>query len=330
MIRYLEEQEICKSRELYEQSFPEDSNSFVDYYYSEKIKSSKVLVAEEDYIVAMLHQNSYKMSFREKIRDIDYIVAVATDERHRRKGLMRSLLKYALDSMYEEKKPITFLLPANKAYYEPFGFNFISSYYEQILDEDIEVKRYTESDYEALLEFCKNYFEENYELYCIRDEYYLDRLIKELKSEDGYIELFYKEGQITGYRLIWGLEKKEERGLVVKPAKRKPIKPAYMARIVNIYEFAKLFRLKNDYKEDYLSLNIHIKDDFLEQNTGFYEWNLDKNSSSLIKLDNEPESSYISLEVNELISYLCAYSDTYEKELFAVDRIREVYIDEVV
>ena len=330
MIRYLEEDEILKSRDLYEQSFPEDSNSFVNYYYSEKIKTSRVLISEDEYITSMLHQNSYKMKLKNEIRDIDYIVAVATDKRHRRKGLMRSLLKYALNTMYEGKKPITFLLPADKAYYEPFDFNFISSYYEYNLDKDIEIKRYTEDDYESLLEFCALYFRDNYELYCIRDEAYLDRLIKELKSEEGYIELLYKEEKLVGYRLIWGLEKKMERGFVSQAADKHKTKAAYMARIVNIYEFAKLFKLKKDYKEDNVRLTVHIEDAFLEQNEGFYEWELDKSGATLVRLDGKPQDEYISLRVNELISYLCGYSDVYEAELGFIDRIIYVYIDEVV
>lgn len=38
MIRYLTEEERRLSRDLWEEAFPEDSRSFDDYYFSEKIK----------------------------------------------------------------------------------------------------------------------------------------------------------------------------------------------------------------------------------------------------------------------------------------------------
>ena len=38
MIRYLEKEEAYKSRKLYTEAFFEDSESFTDYYYKEKVK----------------------------------------------------------------------------------------------------------------------------------------------------------------------------------------------------------------------------------------------------------------------------------------------------
>ena len=41
MIRYLTEEERRLSRDLWEEAFPEDSRSFDDYYFSEKIKENR-------------------------------------------------------------------------------------------------------------------------------------------------------------------------------------------------------------------------------------------------------------------------------------------------
>lgn len=43
MIRYLTAEEKPLSRDLWEKAFPEDSRSFDDYYYSEKIKGNRIL-----------------------------------------------------------------------------------------------------------------------------------------------------------------------------------------------------------------------------------------------------------------------------------------------
>ena len=57
-IRYLEENEKNKSRELWEEAFPEDSREFDDYYFSEKTRDNKILVkAEDGKILSMVHLN---------------------------------------------------------------------------------------------------------------------------------------------------------------------------------------------------------------------------------------------------------------------------------
>ena len=252
MIRYLEKEEAYKSRKLYKEAFFEDSESFTDYYYKEKVKNNRILVDEENSTIrAMLHQNPYLISFLGNTYEVDYIVAVATGKEHRRQGLMRNLLYKSLNTMYSEKKPFTFLLPANKAYYEPFDFNFISDYYLIEIDEkkNIVTKPYENKDKNNLTEFMMDYFSKNYQLYCIRDDFYVDRLIEELKSEDGFIELLYSDDKIVGYKLIWGLEKKEVRAFVLEKAYRKAFikkNEAYMARIVNLKEFMKNISIKKN------------------------------------------------------------------------------------
>ena len=48
MIRYLEQEEKGRTREIWEEAFPDDSKSFVDYYYKEKMKDNRVLVFERE------------------------------------------------------------------------------------------------------------------------------------------------------------------------------------------------------------------------------------------------------------------------------------------
>ncbi|MEI3340646.1 MAG: GNAT family N-acetyltransferase [Eubacterium sp.] len=60
-IRYLQNEEKQKSRELYECCFPEDSRQFVDYYYKEKCWDNAIWVAEEQgRIVSMIHENPFR------------------------------------------------------------------------------------------------------------------------------------------------------------------------------------------------------------------------------------------------------------------------------
>ena len=78
-IKKLEAEERQNTRALYEEVFSEDSKSFVDYYYEEKVKDNQIYTVEEDGgIRAMLHLNPYELVVNGSKKEVNYIVAVAT------------------------------------------------------------------------------------------------------------------------------------------------------------------------------------------------------------------------------------------------------------
>ena len=128
-VRKLEQNEHRDTRSLYEEVFSEDSASFVDYYYSEKTKDNQIYAVEEDEgIRAMLHLNPYRIWVNGSVKDMNYIVAVATQEEYRKRGYMAALLKRSLKDMYEAGEAFTFLMPASERIYLPFDFRTV---YEQ-------------------------------------------------------------------------------------------------------------------------------------------------------------------------------------------------------
>ena len=114
MVRYLEKGEYGKCRSLWEEAFPEDSKSFADYYFSEKLPGSKVLAIEgkEGKLLTMAHLNPYMISVNGKKWELPYIVGVATAADQRHKGYMRQVLYKMLQDLKQEKKPFCFLMPA--------------------------------------------------------------------------------------------------------------------------------------------------------------------------------------------------------------------------
>ena len=106
-IRKLETEEKQNTKKLYEEVFSEDSKSFVDYYYEEKLKDNQIYVVEEDgEIQAMLHLNPYELAVNGSKKDVNYIVAVATRESYRKRGYMAGLLKQALNDMYADGETV--------------------------------------------------------------------------------------------------------------------------------------------------------------------------------------------------------------------------------
>lgn len=139
MIRFLNDNEKRRSKELYQHSFPEDSERFLEYYFGVKTVNNRIMVDEVDgEIVSMANLNPYTVVFYNQRRELDYIIAVATHEKYRRQGRMRGLLKEIFDVLYEERKPFTYLKPANKDYYLPFGFAYISEVWETVAKEELK------------------------------------------------------------------------------------------------------------------------------------------------------------------------------------------------
>ena len=114
-IRKLESPKHQDSRKLYEEVFDEDSPSFVEYYYTEKTRDNQIYVVEEEGgIRSMLHLNPYRLYVNGSEKEVNYIVAVATQKEYRKRGYMASLLKRALQDMYRARESFTFLMPASE------------------------------------------------------------------------------------------------------------------------------------------------------------------------------------------------------------------------
>lgn len=218
-IRKLDVEEHSKTRPLYETVFSEDSQSFVDYYYTEKTKDNQIYVAEEDGgIRAMLHLNPYHLLVNEREKDAHYIVAVATEETYRKRGYMAELMRQALRDMYQAGESFTFLMPAAESIYLPHDFRTVyeqeQRYYKGLLPEKSGTLRMTEQDTEGLecgevcvslaeakdcaelAEFANAALSASYQVFAHRDAAYYERLIKEYESDGGALTLFRKDGKI--------------------------------------------------------------------------------------------------------------------------------------
>ena len=124
-IRKLDPTEHSATRSLYEEVFSEDSESFVNYYYTEKTKDNIIYAVTEDgEIRSMIHLNPYDVMVNKKEEKLHYIVAVATQEPYRKRGYMAALLKESLQAMYRQGEPFTYLMPASEKILLPPRFPY--------------------------------------------------------------------------------------------------------------------------------------------------------------------------------------------------------------
>lgn len=225
-IRKLNQAEHEKTRRLYETVFDEDGKAFADYYYTWKTCDNVIYAAEdEEGVHAMLHLNPFPVSVRGEIRELHYIVAVATEEGYRHRGLMRKLLETAMHEMEESGEVFTFLMPANEEIYLPFGFRFAGWQRRGILTpenpkdgcsgfrEDTG-KRYGNSqpadstalqcravrteEYQELADMVNGVLSEQYDVFIHRDIRYYERLAAEQQCQNGNVMVILADRRIAG------------------------------------------------------------------------------------------------------------------------------------
>ncbi|MBQ8856975.1 MAG: GNAT family N-acetyltransferase [Lachnospiraceae bacterium] len=166
MIRYLNDNEKVRSEALYREAFPEDKDAFVKYYYSYVTRNNKILVLEQnEEICSMLHLNPYCISVNGMLVDAYYYVAVATKENCRHQGMMRHLLYKSLNDIHGEGHPFAYLMPANRAIYEPFDFRIV---YQQ---KKVELPLEAQSANEKMSEL--------FDVYTLRDDWYVEKMLEE-------------------------------------------------------------------------------------------------------------------------------------------------------
>lgn len=362
MIKYLTSEEKKLSRDLWEEAFWEDSRQFDDYYYKEKVKENRILALIEDAEVsaaelsdeegdlellllsdgsqlnAMVQLNPYLLQVRDCRWQVDYLVGVATRREKRHRGYMRRLLVQMMTDMKKEKAPFCFLMPAAEAIYRPFGFTYIFNQPRWQLKKEAQSRlerKPANAMEQTAAAWMMNWLQSRYQVYAVRDEAYVKRLMEELASEEGKLEALYDGHKLVGFQAMWGLTKKEQRLLYAESFYLEEIaepKPAIMARIIAPEEFVKAIRLKKG-KTGEITVNLWLEDPLIPQNEGLWLWQINQETSKLTKEQELlPGQPSVRLTVTELTEWLFGYRvpEAAEELDQQLDTLCGVFLDEVV
>lgn len=350
---YLADDEKNETIRLWRSSFDEDSERFIEYYYTEKTKDNRILVKKDNgFILSMVHYNPYRIRVKDQEWNLDYLVGVATDKARRREGHFRDLFVRMLSDQQKAGKPLAYLVPVNPAVYEPFDFVFIGNVPTFQLSEEAKRRltrsacRDTANDCERAAAYMEAWLSARYEMYTRRDSAYVSRLIKELESEGGTLFFLEDENGLAGLEAVWGLEKQEQRLLYAENpyTVKAGEKPWNMGRLTNMEAFLGSFHLK---ESGSVSFVLDTEDPLLEENSGTFLWTLDQTGSTVQKLtDTEalPEAAQharrFSAGPGELVSWLTGYREVAQiwparslelaTAMEAVDVINGVFLDEIV
>ncbi len=331
-IRILKKKDHGLTRPMYEEIFSEDSQRFVDYYYTEKTKDNTIYVMEEDGgYHAMIHLNPYNMYINGKMKETDYIVAVATEEAYRRRGFMGKLLKAALQDMAEDGKFFTFLMPAAEAIYTPYDFRTV---YEQEPDRfdptmefDGDIRPATEADCKKLAETENRFLQQQFQVFAIRDEEYFKRLLKEYATEDGSLMTFFMGDEIVGSAPYFPKEEPQTGE-----------KPKIMTRILDVRRMLMTLSV-----ESLMTACFTVTDPIIEDNNRCL-YVTGTEFSGLLLMDGEKEKSEGTITIGALTSLvfgaktveeICQeegveMTENLKEELAKIIPLSRIYINEVV
>lgn len=287
----LEQEDNIKTRGLYEEVFSEDSSSFVDYYYQEKIKDNTIYVLEEDeQIVSMIHLNPYRIQVAGEILNLHYIVAVATKKEYRKRHYMKFLLERILKDLRDEGESFTYLMPVAEAIYTPYDFRSVTKVEWDFYDENeplavgTEVSVLTPVDTEILGQEENRKNQDKYKVFTYKDAAYFNRLIQEYESDGGKLMVYKKADKIIGYKPY------------VKESTMSD--PKIMVRILDVKKVLSHLSLKG-----LTAVVFDVTDSILEENNKSYIVSGTENSKAMI-MEGPGTNSEGSLPIAAFTSFI--------------------------
>lgn len=349
-MRYLRQEEFGRCRPLWEEAFPEDSRSFGDYYFKQKLPLGRVAVREDPQgqILSMAHLNPYQIQMAGACWELDYLVGVATRKDQRHRGMMREILTQVLRDEQEAGRPFCYLMPASPDIYRPFDFAWIfdqprwepkSEAFRALQRRVLPLDQ--DSEDERLAVWMNGWLSRRFEVYARRSPAYVALLRRELASEEGVLlEWLDDAGETAALQAFWGTKEREQRLLYSREdslvCRSAPDRPAIMARITRLEAALSLLRLRKDCPQERLEAVIEVRDDLLPENEGRWQWRLDREGSSLRRMTGEEGEcgEVLSLDIARLTSWMfgyCGWETASAPEWTRwIQTLQGVFLDEVV
>lgn len=204
MISYANVVQTKEIQRMWNQCFPQESESYIDYFFKNRYSPENTFVFTGDgRVQASLQRYSHEMMMYGRILQTSMIVGVATLEEYRNQGKMKALMEVALDHA-EHQELITLIQAYEPEHYEKIGFETVyyrrewSIHRDQLKKMSNEGCSYEVDSAEMLVLYAE--FVKHFNGYYIRDLAYFDQLKKEVEAQHGKIIAYYNdEGYLEAY-----------------------------------------------------------------------------------------------------------------------------------
>lgn len=379
-IRYSKKNEKNTAIQFWKDSFT-DNEDQTNFFFDNIFKAENYLVLEEDNkIIASLHENDYIFNFNSQKINSKYIVGVSSDLTQRNKGYMSKLLKTSLTNSKEKKIPFVFLTPINPEIYRKFNFEYFSNidYFKFSIEELSNFKLPSEnySYVELNKKNRKNYLKDlikiyNYNMnknFCFleRNEFYFEKLLKEIEVDEMKTFILYKDDLPSAYiifslskdnvevrecfaldgnsykemlALIYGYRDYYHKVTLASPSDskieflfsnqlkiKKNSQPFMMMRILN-----PLFIFKN-LNLNVTNLKIYLIDDLIPENNGIYTLGkeITFSKTSQRQADTNDLNYDLKLNIKNLVPLICGYFNIDELLFLNKIEINKKHKDEKI
>ena len=351
-VRYAKKSEKEIAIKFWKDSF-KDNEEQIKFYFDNIYNEKNYLVLEDNSkIVSSLHENDYTFNFNNESIKSKYIVGVSSDITMRNKGYMSKLLISMLENSKKKGIPFVFLTPINPKIYRKFDFEYFSNieYYNFLVEElanfkfpkdnysYIEINEKNKNLYlDDLIKIYNFNMKDNF-CYLERDNFYFNKILKEVNSDEMKTFILYKNKVASAYiifglyeenieirecmaldsisykeilALIYGYRDYYKNVTLASPNSsnieflfdnqlniEKIIKPFMMMRLLNPLSIFKNLKLENS------NIKIYIEDKILKKNTGLYSLN---NEISFSNIPKEKVIYDLKIDIADLVFLITGY-----------------------
>ena len=351
-VRYAKKSEKEIAIKFWKDSF-KDNEEQIKFYFDNIYNEKNYLVLEDNSkIVSSLHENDYTFNFNNESIKSKYIVGVSSDITMRNKGYMSKLLISMLENSKKKGIPFVFLTPINPKIYRKFDFEYFSNieYYNFLVEElanfkfpkdnysYIEINEKNKNLYlDDLIKIYNFNMKDNF-CYLERDNFYFNKILKEVNSDEMKTFILYKNKVASAYiifglyeenieirecmaldsisykeilALIYGYRDYYKKVSLASPNSsnieflfenqlniEKIIKPFMMMRLLNPLSIFKNLKLENS------NIQIYIEDKILKKNTGLYSLN---NEISFSNIPKEKVIYDLKIDIADLVFLISGY-----------------------
>ena len=351
-VRYAKKSEKEIAIKFWKDSF-KDNEEQIKFYFDNIYNEKNYLVLEDNSkIVSSLHENDYTFNFNNESIKSKYIVGVSSDITMRNKGYMSKLLISMLENSKKKGIPFVFLTPINPKIYRKFDFEYFSNieYYNFLVEElanfkfpkdnysYIEINEKNKNLYlDDLIKIYNFNMKDNF-CYLERDNFYFNKILKEVNSDEMKTFILYKNKVASAYiifglyeenieirecmaldsisykeilALIYGYRDYYKNVTLASPNSsnieflfdnqlniEKIIKPFMMMRLLNPLSIFKNLKLENS------NIKIYIEDKILKENTGLYSLN---NEISFSNIPKEKVIYDLKIDIADLVFLITGY-----------------------